>query len=84
MSPWVAGFDKVKCISISIFKRIFEYCESIASQRNLLDDTFSDMYLCYLLTVVSFHFDINKKVLDKDDRCYKQWLPMINLIITQK
>ena len=86
--PYLDFFHFITQISIIernySFKRIFEYCESIAGQRNLLDDTFLDMYLCYLLTVVSFHFDINKKVLDKDDRCYKQWLPMINLIITQK
>ncbi len=66
------------------FERIFEYCENTADQVVVFKNNFSELYLCYLLTVVSFHFEINKQVLDKDDRCYSRWLSLIDLIVNKK
>jgi hypothetical protein len=67
----------------SYFK-IFELCKKAAEQRSFFEGNFSEIYLCYLLTIISFHFDINKNVLNMEDRCYKQWFPLINLLVNTK
>jgi hypothetical protein len=84
--PYMDFFHYITQISILernySYKKTFEYCQKIAKKTSI-NSRFLDVYLCYLLTVISFYFNINKKVLDIGDKCYSRWFPLVNLIINQ-
>lgn len=64
------------------FLDIYTYCEK-ESKDTFLEIDFSVKFICYLLTVISFHFDINSSPLRDNDRCYNRWLALIEFSLTK-